>query len=79
MASSSFYFQIIRKITAAFASLFNNIMLIRFDENNNQTQRIIVPIVYGDKEKYIKRLEGDPGSIPGDGTKLESKIYQNFF
>lgn len=60
MASTSFYFQTIRKITAAFASLFDNIMLIRYDESNNQTQRIIVPIVYGDKEKFFKRLEGDP-------------------
>lgn len=75
MASSSFYFQIIRKITASFASLFSNIMLIRF-EDNLQTQRIIVPLVYGDKEKYVKRLEGDPELFKKIQIQLPRMSYE---
>ena len=66
MATLTHYHKTIRKINAAFASLFNNVILIREEANGKEDQRQIVPIVYGDKEKYVKRLEGDP--------ELEKKI-----
>jgi hypothetical protein len=40
--------------------LFNNIVLVRYNPDGSENQRIIVPIEFGDKEKYTKRLEGDP-------------------
>lgn len=55
MSTLAFYHKCIRKTTASFASLFNNIILIRDDG-----QRIMVPVDYADGEKYVKRLEGDP-------------------
>lgn len=55
MSTISHYHKCIRKITASFASLFNNIILIKDDG-----QRIVVPLEYGDKEKFVKRLQGDP-------------------
>jgi hypothetical protein len=55
MTAINHYHKCVRKITSAFASIFNNIVLIR--DNN---QRIVVPIEYGDKEKFVKRLQGDP-------------------
>lgn len=55
MSTNSHYHKCIRKITASFASLFNNIILIKDDG-----QRIVVPVEYGEKEKFIKRLQGDP-------------------
>lgn len=55
MSTLTHYHKCVRKITASFASLFNNIVLIKDDG-----QRIIVPLEYGDKEKFIKRLQGDP-------------------
>jgi hypothetical protein len=55
LSTLSHYHKCIRKITASFASLFNNIVLIK--DNN---QRLIVPLEYADKEKFVKRLQGDP-------------------
>lgn len=60
MTTLTHYHKCIRKITAAFASLFNNIILIRENIDGTENQRLIVPLEFGDKEKYIKRLQGDP-------------------
>lgn len=60
MSTLSFYNKSIRKITTSFASLFNNIFLIRYNEDGTENQRIVVPIVFADQEKYQKRLLGDP-------------------
>lgn len=49
--------QAIRKTTIAFASLFKDIPFIKYDDAGNQLEKIIVPIIYGDKEKYVKRLD----------------------
>lgn len=58
------YFQIIRKMSVAFAGLFKNITIIRTNPDLTaekiEDQRFIVPIEYADKEKYTKRLLGDP-------------------
>ncbi len=59
MSTLTHYHKSIRKITAGFASLFNNIMLIRENTDGSENQRIIVPLEFADKEKYIKRLQGD--------------------
>lgn len=60
MSTLTHYHKCVRKITSGFASLFNNIVLIRENENGTESQRIVVPIEYGDKEKFVKRLQGDP-------------------
>lgn len=54
------YHRIIRKIIVAFGDMFNNINLYRYDDAGNEVGRILVPILYGGKEKYVSRLEGDP-------------------
>ena len=48
--------QAIRKTTVAFASLFKNIPFIRYNQDGTIEEQQIVPIVYGNKEKYVKRL-----------------------
>lgn len=57
---SQSYHRIIRKVVIAFGNLFNNINLARYDANGVEKESFLVPIVYGGKEKYISRLEGDP-------------------
>lgn len=57
---SQSYHRIIRKVVIAFGNLFNNINLSRYDANGVEKESFLVPIVYGGKEKYISRLEGDP-------------------
>jgi hypothetical protein len=44
----------------AFGNVFNNISLSRYDANGVEQEHFLVPIVYGGKEKYVSRLEGDP-------------------
>ena len=54
------YHRIIRKMVIAFGNLFNEIKLSRYDTNGAELETFLVPIVYGGKEKYVSRLEGDP-------------------
>jgi len=54
------YHRIIRKVVIAFGNLFNDIKLSRYDANGVEQEHFLVPIVYGGKEKYVSRLEGDP-------------------
>lgn len=55
--------QAIRRTTVAFSSLFKDITFIRYSESGYEEEKFKVPIVYSNKEKYIKRLDGDPGLI----------------
>jgi hypothetical protein len=50
----------IRKLTVAFGDLFNNITLVRYNPDNTEQERFIVPIDYATKELYVMRLQGDP-------------------
>lgn len=54
------YHRIIRKTIVGFGDLFNNINLSRYDANGVEQEKFLVPILYGGKEKYVSRLEGDP-------------------
>lgn len=54
------YHRIIRKMVVAFGNLFNEVKLTRYDTNGQELESFLVPIVYGGKEKYVSRLEGDP-------------------
>lgn len=53
------YNRIIRKIVVGFGNLFNNITLVRYNKDLTEAERLIVPIVYADKELYVRRLEED--------------------
>jgi len=55
-----FYNRMIRKLTVAFGDLFNNITLVRYNPDNSEQERFIVPIEYATKELYVMRLQGDP-------------------
>lgn len=58
--------QAIRKTTVAFASLFKDIPFIKYDQTTgNEIERIKVPIIYGNKEKYVKRLD-----IPNEKVQI---------
>lgn len=55
------YNRIIRKMVIAFGKLFDDITLVRYNPDLTEAERFLVPIVYATKEKYVKRLEDDPG------------------
>lgn len=58
--SNIFYNRIIRKMVVGFGNLFNNITLVRYNPDQTESERVLVPIVYGDKENYVRRLLEDP-------------------
>ena len=53
------YNRIMRKITLAFGDLFSNINCIRYNPDNSEEERFLVPIEYATKELYVRRLS-DP-------------------
>jgi hypothetical protein len=56
---SSYYNETIRKLVIAFGSLFNEIYLSKYDANDNVTEKVRVPITYGPKEKFVRKLRED--------------------
>lgn len=58
---SHFYHRITRKIVVAFGSLFNEITLVRYNKaGTTELERMLVPIVYAQKEKFYSRIKQDP-------------------
>jgi hypothetical protein len=50
----------IRRYLVAFGSLFNNVEVRRRDVTGADIQKIVVPITYGPKERWLTRLTQDP-------------------
>ena len=56
-----FYHRITRKLVIALGTLFNDIQMVRYNKaGTTELERILVPIMYGQKEKFIYRLKQDP-------------------
>ena len=59
-----YYHGIIRKTIIGFGQLFSGLEIERRDPNKKRVQTIAVPIAYGPKEKWLRRVEENP-----DGKK----------
>jgi len=55
-----FYNRVMRKLVVGFGNLFDKITLVRYNADNSEAERFLVPIAYAAKEDYVMRLEGDP-------------------
>lgn len=56
-----FYFSTTRKLVDAFGAIFNNFTVIHSNNaTGDELDRMLVPITYAPKEKYIVRLGEDP-------------------
>lgn len=56
-----YYNRIIRKMVVAFGSLFNNVQIVRHNKAGTiEIERLLVPLVWGQKEKWILRNLQDP-------------------
>lgn len=51
----------LRKYVIYFGTLFNNIWVKRYDNRGDLIQNMKVPLNYGPREKFLARLEGNPG------------------
>lgn len=83
LSNAHFYHRITRKLVVAFGTMFNNIMLKRYNkENTVEIERIVVPMTYMSKEKFYQRLAQDPNlskevqiNLPRMTFELDSIVY----
>ena len=59
MLGQQFYHETIRKVVVAFGSMFNDIHLVRKDNDGNISQSMKVPLAYGPRQKFLARLRED--------------------
>ena len=65
----TFYHNSVRNLVIAFGSMFNDIYITRKNANGTTKEKIKVPISYGPKEKFLRRIY-ERSSI-SDGPKTE--------
>ena len=82
MFGHQYYHGILRKYVIAFGSLFNDIVVQRYNSAGVRIQSIAVPIAYGPKEKFLVRLRQDPNldkdvaiQLPRIGFEIQQIIY----
>ena len=82
MLGQQFYHETIRKIVVAFGTMFNNIQLVRKDNDGNIVQSMKVPLAYGPRQKFLVRLREDPDltkqvaiTLPRIGFEIQTLSY----
>lgn len=60
MANNYYYYEIIRRTSAAFGTLFNDIYIRHQNENDEDYSYIKVPLAYGPIQKFLARIEQKP-------------------
>ena len=69
---TQFYNESIRKVVIGFGSLFNDIRLVRKNKDGTTKETIRVPMSYGPKEKFIRRIQEE--SSISDCTKVQMTL-----
>ena len=84
MLGQQFYHETIRNIVVAFGTLFNDIQLVRKDNNGTITQTMKVPLAYGPREKFLVRLREDADltkqvaiTLPRIGFEIKNLAYDS--
>ena len=82
MFGHQYYNQIIRRYVVMFGTLFNDIVVQRFNTAGSRIQAIKVTIAYGPKEKFLARVEQNPDlqkkssvSLPRIGFEMVGMQY----
>ena len=82
MFGHQYYNQVIRRYVVMFGTLFNDIVVQRFNTSGVRIQSIRVPIAYGPKEKFLARVEQNPDlqkkssvSLPRIGFEMVGMQY----
>jgi hypothetical protein len=70
MFTNPFYYQTVRKTIIAFGSLFNNLYIVRKQDDNDV--KIKVPIIYSTKEKFIQRYNDTLNRDNNDSIVLQT-------
>lgn len=75
--NSHFYHQLTRKAVVLFGRLFDDITIIRKnDQTGKETGRMLVPIIYSPKEKMVTRLFSDPDLLKSVGQILPRMSFE---
>ena len=82
MLGQQFYHETIRKVVIAFGTMFNNIQLVRRDNEGTVVQSMKVPLAYGPRQKFLARLAEDPDltkqvavTLPRIGFEINDLTY----
>ena len=82
MLGTQFYHETIRKMVVSFGTIFNNINLVRKDNNGTIIQKMKVPLAYGPKSKFLARLDQDADltskvaiTLPRIGFEIQNMSY----
>ena len=82
MLGQQFYHETIRKIIVAFGTTFNNIQLVRKDNDGDIVQSMKVPLAYGPQQKFLVRLNEDADlskqvaiTLPRIGFEIQNLSY----
>ena len=82
MLGQQFYHETIRKVGIAFGTMFNNIQLVRRDNDGTVVQSMKVPLAYGPRQKFLARLAEDPDltkqvavTLPRIGFEINDLTY----
>lgn len=57
LTQNNFYFSSVRNLTAVFGTLFNNIIIVRYNPDGSESTRIKVPLGYASADKTITMLQ----------------------
>jgi len=69
----------LRNLVIAFGSLFNNIYVKRYLSDGSEKESMRIPLAYGNKEKYLRRLD-EGGSITNeDGVIVQMTLPRMSF
>lgn len=60
MIGSHWYHKLFTIYSKVFANLFNDLTVVRYDKSGNIVQQLPVPIAYGPKSKWVRRVTEDP-------------------
>jgi hypothetical protein len=60
LGNAHFYNRTIRKVVVAFGTIFKDIEVIRFAKDGTPQLKMLIPLSYGAKEKYLTRITSDP-------------------
>lgn len=75
--NNPFYNALLRKYVVGFGNLFNNITLIRYKQDRiTEVDRMIVPLSYGPKEKFISKIAQDPDLNRNTQTLLPRMSFE---
>ena len=82
MLGQQFYHETTRKVVVAFGTMFNDIHLVRKDNDGSIVQTMKVPLAYGPRQKFLVRLREDADltkqvavTLPRIGFEIKNLDY----